>query len=565
MGAWLIADSHMRFDTELGRWGRPSTWRSWWRDADLWQRRAIKSVFAIVGFIAVMSVTYHYLMVVYEGRSPSFSHSLQVVIETTTGTGYGSDSAWETTIANLFVSAMDLSTFLLLFIVFPYVFQPVLEDALSPTAPTAVDKQDHVVVCGVYHQGDQLIDEFRARDTDYVVVVEPEEQALEFVDADVSVIHGDPTSTETLRNACVDAAASVVVDTTDRQAASVVLAVRELRETISTVVLVESLENERNLLYAGADQVLTPRQLLGRRIAERITTEISPTRSDSISLREEFSVLELTVFEGSPIHGESVASIERRGDITVIGLWKEGTFVESPAPDTVVDEQTVLLVGGEDTDLADLETEAYRSREMEPRVVVAGHGIVGSTVHQELQQSVIDCTVVDIRDEDHVDVVGDVTEEETLLAADIDRASTYVLTIADDDEAILSTLLADELTTGLDIIVRINHSENETKVRRAGADYVLGLQEISGRILAEAVLREEILSTTRQLKIVRIDGSPFAGETVGESEIGATDCLVVSVERNGEFVTDVPGTFEIQDADQLVVAGSDEELSSLRS
>ena len=96
-----------------------------------------------VGFLAVTA------MIRVEARSPRFVHSLQVVVETLTGTGYGSDSPWETRTANLFVVAMDLSTFLILFVVFPYVFRPVLENAFSPSVPATVKIEDHVIVCGV--------------------------------------------------------------------------------------------------------------------------------------------------------------------------------------------------------------------------------------------------------------------------------------------------------------------------------------------------------------------------------------------------------------------------------
>lgn len=541
-----------------------SSWSSRWPRLPLWQRRAIKTIVAVVGLIAVSSVLYRSVMITFEGESPSYSHSLQVVIETYSGTGYGSDSPWESPVANAFVSIMDLSTFLLLFIVVPYVFRPVLENALSPSVPTSVDASDHVVICGIEHQSRRLIDEFEARDVEYVVV-EDEATALDLLAEDVSVIRGDPTSTKTLERACVGEARIVVVDTEDRHAASVVLAVSECDDSVRTVVLVEDLEFEPHLTYAGADRVLTPRHLLGRRIAERITSEISPTRSDSTTIGEAFSILELTVFEESPICGRTLAGVEGATDesVTALGMWREGQFVSSPPRDSVIDDDTVLLVAGRESDVRELERETYHGRDVDPTVIVAGNGIVGSTVVEELQPSDGECVVVDLEDGDGVDVIGDVTEEATLERAGVDEATIYVVAIGDDDEAILSILLADHLATDLDVIVRVNHGENETKARRAGADYVLSLPEMSGRVLAEEVLHEELLTYSRQLKPVRMCADPFVGQSIEDSQIERSNCIVVAVERDQDLVTDLPRDFEFQDGDSVLLVGSDEEVDAL--
>jgi len=538
---------------------------STWARLALWKRRAIKTVVAVVALILVSSVVYHFLMIAFEGRSDSYWHSMQVVIETATGTGYGSDSPWDSPVSNAFVSLLDLSTFLLVFIIVPYVLRPVLENALSPTLPTSVEASDHVVICGIEQQDERLIDELESRGVDHVVIVEDEETALELLERDVSVVVGETTSAETHRNARVDAASAVVVDTEDKRSVSALLAIRAVEESVRTVVLVDSLEHERHLSYAGADRVMTPRHLLGRRIAERITTEITPARSDSVALGENRSMLELTVFEGSPINGRSVARIEAATDgaVTVLGLWKAGRFVGSPDPGEVVDDTTTLLLAGSTAAIRALEKRTYQGRDVAPTVIVAGHGVVGSTVRRGLAASTAECVVVDIAPGDEVDIVGDATETETLRAAGIESATVLVVAIRDDDEAIMISLLADRLASELDVIVRMNDDGNRTKVRRAGADYVLSLPEMSGRVLAQEVLREEFVSYSRQLKAIRIDADPYAGRALSETDLAAADCIVVAVDRDGELHTDVPPTFELRGDEEIVVVGRDEDIGSL--
>lgn len=538
---------------------------SWWSNLALWQRRAVKTIIAVLALVLLSSVLYHYVIIVFEGESPTFPHSLQVVIETYTGTGYGADAPWDSTVANVLVSVMDLSTFLILFIVLPYVLRPVLEDALSPTIPHSVDMSDHVVICGIQQQARRLVKEFDSRDVDYVVIVRTEEKAIDLTEDDIPVLHGDPTEAATLHRACVESARSVVVDTPDRYAASVVLALRECNEQVRAIVLVENLEHERQLRYAGADRVITPRHVLGRRIAERIRTEISPSGKDTIAIDDGPAILELEDFDESTYEGRTVRAIEENTGkaVTVLGLGHEGGFVTSPSPETVIDEDTVVILAGPDPKPRTPEPETFREQDEDPHVIIAGYGIVGGTVHDSLRQTASDCTVVDIEDGPDVEVVGDVTDLDTLYRANISDAKVFVVTIRDDHEAILAVLLADKIASDLDIIVRMNEAGNEAKVRRAGADYVLSLPEMSGRVLAEEVLNEDVLTFGQQLKPVRIAGSRFAGQSIGDTDIGTTDHVLVAVQRGDDLLTDVSEDLELRADDEIFVVGNEEDIDAL--
>ncbi|SFB71682.1 Trk K+ transport system, NAD-binding component [Halobiforma haloterrestris] len=532
-----------------------------------WQRRAVRTVAGVVVLAFLASLAYHYLMVVVEGRSPRYLHSTQVVVETLTGTGYGSDSPWESTVGNLFVIAMDLSTFLILFIVVPYVFQPVLEEALSPAVPREVEVTDHVVVCGYTSRGERLVEEFETRSVDYVVVVANRDQVLELQEAGISVIQGDPTSAAALERARVEEAASVVVDTDDEHAASAVLAVREHDEWIQIVVLCTDLSLEQPIRYAGADAVMTPRHLLAQRIAERVQTEINPRVSDVTSLGEDLALVEVTIAEDSPFHGQTIGEtgLIENGSVTVVGLWTDGEFVASPAPDTPIDEQLTILVAGPESELKDLERRTRTEDGRDGSVVVAGYGEVGGTVSERLRGSAVDCTVVDLEDDEGVDVVGNATDEEVLRRAGIEAASSFVIAIADDAEAILSVLVARELAPELDIVVRMNDSANEAKARRAGADYVLNLPDISGRLLALDVLREEIISYDRQLKIVRYESDLLVGRELRDTPLPELNCTLIAVERSDGVVTDISPSFTFERGDSLLLAGDDEAIDELES
>ena len=534
---------------------------AWWRSCPQWLQRVLKATVAVVAFVGVLTVTYHTVMIRFEGLSPTLAHSLQVVVETVTGTGYGSDAPWTTPVANGLVVVMDLSTFLVLFVVFPYVFQPVLETALSPSLPATTDADDHVVVCGTPRLTDRLIDDLAEREIETVVVTDDEGDAIERQDDGLTAIHGAPTSADTLRRAGVDRARAVVVDTGDERAASVVLAAREVDPDVRTVAVVDHLDHEAQLAHAGADSVLTPRHLLGRRIAERVGRQLDPARSDSITLGDDTALLEITATPDSRLAGRSVGDIAA-DDIRVVGHWVDGSFVGKPGDKTVIEPGSVVLLAGPTESLAALEADSCRV-DPDPTVVIAGHGIVGATVSGELRDAGIDCRVIDTHDGDGVDIVGDATTPATLQRAGVADAAAFVVALNDDDATVLSVLAADESLGPADVIARMNDPANETNIRRAGAEYVLGVATISGRLLVSEVLQEPVVGVDRQLRTARIDGGRFAGQRIAATPIQAADCVVVAVERDGAFLTDIRPDFEIHGDDTLVVVGADAAVGTL--
>lgn len=533
-----------------------------------WQRRAVKAIGGLIVLVLVVSVVYHYIMIAFEGGTPSYFHSTQVVVETFTGSGFGSDSPWGSPIANVFIIALDLSTFLVLFVVLPYVFQPILERNLTPAPPRSVTVSDHVVVASEYApRTDRLVSEFETRGVEYVVVVPEDETALDLSEDGRSVIHGDPTSADALDRACTGVASTVVIDVADENAASSILAVREVNEDVRIIAQTQDPALDGPLKYAGADVVVTPRHLLAQRIADRVRSELDPRVSDLVSLGADFALVEVTVVEGDALCGSTLAESELPGqdNVRVIGLWDDSELVLSPAPETIITENTTLIIAGPETTLRAFEAQITTTDTTDGPVVIAGSGRVGSTVRNRLEAANIDCTVIDIDETRSVDVIGDATAEATLQRADVGSAAGFVVAIGNDDEAILAVVSANELGADLDIVARVNDSDSASKLRRAGANYVLSLPDISGRLIALNVLRDTVLSYDRQVEIVRFDATDLPGETLADTPIRETDCFLVAVELDGDFLLDVSPQTVLESDVSVILAGDDEAIDSFRA
>jgi Trk K+ transport system NAD-binding subunit len=536
-----------------------------------WQRRAVLYLGTVFGAMVLFSVPYHYGMVHLEGEEGRlYVESLQHVVETFTATGYGSDSPWSTVTMNLFVVVMDLVGVAVVFLALPVFAFPLVRDALSTTVPTNLEEAtDHVVICTYTSRAESLVGELASRDVPYVIVEPDREQALDLHEDGYEVINADPESAAGLRNARAEHARALVADVSDEVDTSIVLTAREMADDITVVSVVEEPERERYHRLAGADIVVSPRPLLGRSLASKVTGAVTADLDDAVEIGEEFEIAELAVQRGSRLAGSTLAEsgIRERTGANVIGAWFEGEFRSSLDPDETITDGTVLLVTGEGDQLAALRSLARSPvrRVERGEVVVLGYGEVGRTVADVLGTAGVEHTVIDLEDDAGVDVVGDGAEPATLQQAGIEEARSAVLALPDDTVAEFTTLVIDDLAPDTEVVARVESSQNVTKMYRAGADYVLALSTVTGRMVASALLEEQVLTPELQIELVRMSAPGLDGAVLAEADIRSrTGCTVVAAERNGELLTDIGAEFVIDGEDTLIVAGTDQGIKRFR-
>jgi len=536
------------------------------------KRRATYYVLFIASLILVSSVAYDTAMRAFEpGPYPpedveiSIFHSIQVVVETFTATGYGSDSPWASPELNTLVVLLDLTGVALFFLALPAVLVPLFQDALSRSPPTQIENglSDHIVICTYSARTETLIDELEPSGVDYVLVEPDGEQALELADDGYSVVHADPESVRDLIRTNIEDARALVADVSDRIDASIVLAAKEAAEETRVISVVEDPTHEPYHRLAGADDVLTPRKLLGTGLARKVTTGFSADLGDTIEIGEEFDVIELPIRQGSTLSGKTLAesSIREQFGVNVVGAWYRGEFLTPPPPERQLDTGTVLLVAGSREQLDNLATVVRTSARQFQRgeTVVVGHGEVGRNVTEALAGAGLPYTVVDKADRPDVDVVGDAIEERTLREAGVPDAHSVVLAIPDDTTTEFATLVVRDLNESVEVIARADDVGSTRKMYRARADYVLSLATVSGRTIASQVIEtEEILSVGSTVNLIRSPATGIAGQTLAGARVRErTGATVVAVERNGNLRTDLEAEFRFEAGDQLVIAGTD--------
>jgi voltage-gated potassium channel len=225
-----------------------------------------------------------------------------------------------------------------------------------------------------------------------------------------------------------------------------------------------------------------------------------------------------------------------------------------------------------------------RIESLSGHVIVCGFGRVGNRIAQVLTARELDLVVIDVNDEQceqaaqdgFLTVRGDSTEDDVLRTAGIERASTLVVSLASDADAISTVLSARVLGPRLRIVARANAESSEAKLERAGVDHIVnplshGAQRMAA--FAEQPAVADFLdvvahegSQDYQLEEVRVPArSPIAGVTLGEARLRArTGALVLALRRaDGTFLSNPGPGVVLEPEVTLIAIGTAEQTAAL--
>lgn len=229
-----------------------------------------------------------------------------------------------------------------------------------------------------------------------------------------------------------------------------------------------------------------------------------------------------------------------------------------------------------------MDTERHMRRQInlvQGHVIVCGFGRVGHVVCEELFENSKPFVVIDA-DEDRITEAvdrgylamrGDASDERVLQNAGIDRAESVVCVASTDTVNIVISLSAHHVCPNIPIFARAEHAPSVKKMRRAGATHVISPSLVSGRRIAQALIRPTAAALLDpdedrpgRIKFGEIHieaGSPLAGEVL--SVIGAEyeHVVFVGIEHQGGAATPRPDPSQsLVEGDVLLVAGETEEL-----
>jgi voltage-gated potassium channel len=525
-------------------------------------RLIVYYLLGLATIIGVYAVLYNYGMLVFEGENHPLPRSFQTVVETMTTTGYGADSPWDSTVMNAFMILMQLTGIGIGFFTLRVIIIPLFTGAEVNLDSRLTPKRDHVIVCEYRRDSAVLLDELQELGIDYVLVSSSKEDAKSLSDAGYAAIHGSPQDRETFERASIDTARAVVTDTEDATV-DTILTVRSIDPDIDIVSLTDDSDMQDVLLDSGADTVLSPRAVLGHRLAEKAISTFSADLGETIDLGPDFEVTEILVHHGSELIGTRIrnSGIREETGANIIGAWIDGELQLPPDPDAIIQQNTVLLVSGGHDALEELSefTQPERTARQHDRIIVAGLGEGGQAVTSVVSEAGVDTVTIDVEDREGVDVVGDANSRAVLREAGIEDAGAIVVGLPDDSATLLTTVLARSLHPGIEILVRTSETDATKKALSAGADYVLSVPRISARMVARELRGEDVLAPASQIRILRVPADPFAGSTLADSGIyEKTGCRGIAIEDESGISSTVDPNREFTGDERIVLVGTDE-------
>lgn len=215
-------------------------------------------------------------------------------------------------------------------------------------------------------------------------------------------------------------------------------------------------------------------------------------------------------------------------------------------------------------------------------IVLCGYGQMGRAIEKELLRAGEVVVVVDRREPDHLPssgtpmlLLGDATDDDTLLQAGLDRAKTLIIALDSDIDNLFIALTARSINADLFIVARANRPAAIPKLRKVGADRVVNPHQIGGSRVAALVSNPEVaefLDVVMQAGEFEVrlaetgitDRSVFAHRSLHDCAIRTiTGANVLAVRRDGAFVTNPSRHFELLPGDLLICLGTAEQLEAL--
>jgi voltage-gated potassium channel len=223
---------------------------------------------------------------------------------------------------------------------------------------------NHVVVAGAGSTGRHAIEELFATHTPFIAVDRNRDHlqrlSEEVAGGTMLFVHGDATVDEVLKDAGVERASGVVAALADdKDNLFVTLSARSLNPKARIVARVIEPEAAAKMTRAGANAIVSPNMIGGRRMAsELIRPEVNEFLDEMLRDKEKnLRLEEVEVAQGSVYAGHPLKDVPFRRETNVLVLAvrdRNRVFRYNPGPDHVLEEGTVLVVLGETLDMRKL-------------------------------------------------------------------------------------------------------------------------------------------------------------------------------------------------------------------
>ena len=324
--------------------------------------RFLIAFFSVV--LLVLGGTVGYVLI--EGWS--LSDSLYMTFITLTTVGFSevrplSDAGRHFTIVFLIFSIATVGysfTILITYIFEGLFFQTMRERRMKKNVKKI---KDHFIICGFGDTGKEVALEFKHSKMKFVVVdIDPESSRLTR-DESILFIKGDASDDEVLMEANIEQAQGLVSVLPDDEAnVFVVLTARQLNAGLLIVSQASEERTIQKLMKAGANRVISPKQIAGRRLASIVLRPAVVNFLDVIvggvgGVDVPMRLEEVRIEEGSPLVGKTLreSGVGQSTGALIVGIHGAGgrtrvnpTSTSSIASARLLENDILIALGSEE-------------------------------------------------------------------------------------------------------------------------------------------------------------------------------------------------------------------------
>ncbi|GAA0741129.1 potassium channel protein [Gaetbulibacter jejuensis] len=220
-------------------------------------------------------------------------------------------------------------------------------------------------------------------------------------------------------------------------------------------------------------------------------------------------------------------------------------------------------------------------------IIICGYGRNGSQAAKKLIAYEKDFVVIE-KDKEIIDkfqselvsfIQGNANEDEVLLQAGIDRASTLISALPNDADNLFVVLSARQINKDLTIISRASQQTSYNKLKLAGANNVILPDMIGGDHMASLVVVPDLIEFIDNLSIVgkaniNIEEiaveklyNPSTIKTLRDLDLRKkTGCNVIGFkDGQGDYIVNPEADIELVPKSKIIVLGRPEQIKKLNS
>jgi voltage-gated potassium channel len=175
-------------------------------------------------------------------------------------------------------------------------------------------------------------------------------------------------------------------------------------------------------------------------------------------------------------------------------------------------------------------------------------------------------------------IIGDSTDDDTLIRAGVQKAKALITTLPDDADNVFIVLSARDLNPRIQIISRASGTSSVTKLKKAGADSVIMPDRIGGTHMATLISKPDVIEFIDYLS--GEEGEAISMESVSYDQLPrdlrdrsladimrwkktGVNCIGVKT-TDGKFVINPPEQILITNGMKVIVLGTKQQIEEMK-